>query len=89
MICFVPSTSSTELVGCHVNCYVAVFIPELFWQGWNSLCLETHLFLLFPKLDFRAFDISFNFHFCKKDGAFLKFNIAAGDFYNLVSEFYF
>lgn len=33
----------------------------LFWQGWNSLCLETHLFLLFLKQDFRVFDISFNF----------------------------
>lgn len=48
--------------------------------------METHLFLPFPKLEFRAFDISFNFPFCKKDGAFREFNIAAGDFYNLVSE---
>lgn len=40
-------------------------------------------------LDFRAFDISFNFPFFKKDGAFQEFNTAARDFYSLVSEFYF
>lgn len=61
----------------------------VFCQGWNSLCLETRLFLLFSMLDFRAFDISFNFPFFKKDGAFQEFNTAARDFYSLVSEFYF
>ena len=51
--------------------------------AWKLICF------CFPKLDFRAFDVSFNFPFCKKDGALQEFNTAAGDFYNLVSEFYF
>lgn len=55
----------------------------LFRQDGSSLCLETCLYL-----DFRAFDISFNFPFCEKDGVF-QFNTAAGDLYNPVSEFYF
>lgn len=52
--------------------------------AWRLVC-----FLMFPKLVFSTLDISFNFPFCKKDDAFHELNTAAGDFYNLVSEFYF
>lgn len=59
---FVPATSSSELLGHHIN-ELCNFYSQVLHSSDRAgiVCLETRLFLPFPKLAFRAFDISFNF----------------------------
>lgn len=84
----VPATSSSELLGHHIN-ELCNFYSQVLHSSDRAgiVCLETHLFLPFPKLAFRAFDISFNFPSVRRMVPFLSLTLLLGIFTILLVSF--
>lgn len=85
---FVPATSSSELLRHHINELCNFYSPVLHSSDRAGIvCLETRLFLPFPTLAFRAFDISFNFPSVRRMEPFTSLTLLLGIFTILLVSF--
>lgn len=84
----VPATSSSELLGHHINELCSFYSWVLHSSDRAGIvCLETCLFIPFPMLAFRAFDISFNFPSVRRMAPFMSLTLLLGIFTILLVSF--
>lgn len=85
---FVPAASSSALVRHHIKELCDFYSRALHSSDRAGIvCVETRLFLPFPKLAFRAFDISFNFPSVRKMVPFTSLTLLLGIFTILLVSF--